>query len=140
MPDDDFPDVVHGEGYAVGSLDSLGEGFGFRPVRRGLGIDAFGANVIVLPPRYEGHAHFHEVQDELYFVHAGSVEIELDGTDHPLGPGGMAHVTAPVARRLRNVGTDEAVILIVGGKNGYVGREAHVPDGEVIGGRFLDAE
>ena len=76
-----FPNVVHGDGYSTAHLDDLGEGYGFRQVRRGLGISAFGANAIVLPPRYEASAHLHEQQEELYFVHAGQVEMEFgDGT------------------------------------------------------------
>ena len=32
-------------------------------------MTAFGANVIVMPPGYDGFLHFHDTQDELYFVH-----------------------------------------------------------------------
>lgn len=33
---------MEGDGYAVGSLNGLGEGYGFRRIRRGLGVEAFG--------------------------------------------------------------------------------------------------
>ena len=36
-------------GYAFGSIDELGEGAGFRSVRRALGVTAFGVNAIVFP-------------------------------------------------------------------------------------------
>ena len=39
-----------GDGYAVAHLDEVGEGYGFRKVRKTLGVTAFGVNVIVLPP------------------------------------------------------------------------------------------
>ena len=39
-------------GYAVSSLDQLGEGYGFRKIRRGIGVTAFGINALVLPPGY----------------------------------------------------------------------------------------
>ena len=39
--------------YVVSSLDQLGEGYGFRKIRQGLGVTAFGINAIVLPPGYE---------------------------------------------------------------------------------------
>ena len=58
--------------HARTSLDELGEGV-FRKVRRALGVTAFGVNGIVLPPGAEWFNHFHEQQDELYFVHAGRV-------------------------------------------------------------------
>ena len=36
--------------YSVNSLDSLGEGYGFRKIRKPLGVNAFGVNAIVMPP------------------------------------------------------------------------------------------
>ncbi|HEX8959795.1 MAG TPA: hypothetical protein VF770_08225, partial [Solirubrobacterales bacterium] len=57
--------VSTGEGYAVASLDDLGEGPGFRKIRTALGVTAFGVNAIVLPPSYETGRHYHEQQEEL---------------------------------------------------------------------------
>ena len=37
-------EVLTGDGYAVGSLDALGEGPGFRKVRRELDVKEFGVN------------------------------------------------------------------------------------------------
>jgi hypothetical protein len=37
-------------GHGFGTIDELGEGYGFRKVRVPLGVTAFGANVIVYPP------------------------------------------------------------------------------------------
>ena len=69
-------DTVVGDGYAIGHLDGLGEGYGFRKIRRGLGVTAFGMNAIVLPPGYDAGAHFHEEQEETYFVHSGTARFE----------------------------------------------------------------
>ncbi len=124
-------EIVEGEGYAVGHIDQMGDQYGFRKIRRSLGVTAFGANAIALPPGYETGGHFHDEQEELYFVHRGTVEIEFgDGTVHRLGPGGAARVDAATVRRLRNVGEDDAVYVIVGGKGGYVGRDGRLPEGE----------
>src|SRR5579863_1417823 len=113
-------------GYTVSSLDELGEGPGFRKVRPALGVEAFGVNAIVLPAGYATNVHFHDEQQELYFVHSGEVEIRFgDGSTHRLGPGGLARVDASTHRSLRNVGDGEAVVLVTGGKNGYVGRDGH---------------
>jgi hypothetical protein len=35
-------------GYAVSSLDEIGEGYGFRKLRSALGVTAFGINAVVL--------------------------------------------------------------------------------------------
>lgn len=120
-----------GDGYAVAHLDDLGEGPGFRKIRRELGVEEFGVNAVVMPPGIESGFHFHERQEELYFVHAGTVEIEFgDGTSHRLGPGGVARVAAATLRKVRNVGDEDAVYVIVGAKGGYVGRDGQRPEGE----------
>jgi len=121
--------VVQGEGWAAANLDELGEGPGFRKVRKALGVTAFGVNGIELAPHYEAPAHLHDEQEELYFVHRGQIEIEFgDGSAQRLGPGGLARVDAPTVRRLRNVGDEPALLLIVGGKGGYVGRDGRLPE------------
>jgi quercetin dioxygenase-like cupin family protein len=124
--------VTTGEGYAVANLDDLGQGPGFRKIRTALGVTAFGVNAIVLPPSYETGRHYHEEQEELYFVHSGRIAIELgDGSSHELGPGGLAWVDAPTVRKIRNLSdSEEAVYVIVGGKDGYVGRDGRLPEGE----------
>jgi len=48
--------------------------------------------------------------------------------------GGVAHVDAPTVRRLRNVGTVDAVGVGVGAKDGYVGRDGKLPEGEARAG------
>jgi mannose-6-phosphate isomerase-like protein (cupin superfamily) len=130
-------ETIEGEGYAVSSLDALGEGPGFRKIRGPLGVDAFGINAIVLPPGYATPKHSHERQEETYFVHSGTVEIEFgDGTKHRLGPGGLARVDAATVRRLRNVGEGEATYVCVGGADGYVGRDGQFSGSEDDAGGF----
>jgi quercetin dioxygenase-like cupin family protein len=131
MDASEYPNVTTGEGYAVGDLDALGEGHGFRKVRKGLGVTAFGVNAIVMPPGYQSGRHYHDTQEELYFVHRGTIEMEFgDGSVHRLGEGGFARVDAPTVRRVRNVGEGDAVYLCAGGKDGYVGRDGRLPEGE----------
>jgi quercetin dioxygenase-like cupin family protein len=120
-----------GEGWAATSLDELGDGPGFRKIRPAIGVTAFGINAIVLPPGIETGRHFHDRQEEVYFVHRGRVETEFgDGGRVPLGPGGVVRVDAATVRMLRNVGDEDAVCVVVGGAAGYVGRDGRVPEGE----------
>ncbi|HEY7177564.1 MAG TPA: cupin domain-containing protein [Gaiella sp.] len=114
--------------HAFGSIDELGEGYGFRKVRGALGIEAFGVNAIVMPPGYPGFRHYHDQQDELYFVHAGTARVEVDGEERLLGPGGMVHVASTTARCISNGGEEDLVLLVVGGKGGYVARDGHLVD------------
>ena len=128
---DEVKDVVEGEGFAVANIDGLGDGPGFRKIRRGLGVTAFGINGIVLPPGIETGRHFHDEQEETYFVHRGQVEFEFgDGSKHVLGVGGLARVDAATVRKMKNVGDEDAVLVIAGGKDGYVGRDGRMPEGE----------
>jgi quercetin dioxygenase-like cupin family protein len=115
--------------HAFGSIDDLGEGYGFRKVRKALGVTAFGVNALVYPPGYEGVHHFHDTQDELYLVHRGTARFEADGEVRELGPGGLMHVESTTPRRVSNASdTEDLVVFIVGGKGGYVGRDGHLVD------------
>ena len=124
--------VERGAGWACANIDDLGEGPGIRKIRRPLGVTAFGVNAIVLPAGYATGSHFHDEQEELYFVHSGRVSIEFgDGTVQELDAGGLAWVDAPTHRKVRNLSdAEEAVYVIVGGKDGYVGRDGKLAEGE----------
>jgi mannose-6-phosphate isomerase-like protein (cupin superfamily) len=115
-------------GYSKGSIDEMGQGPGFRKVRQVLGVGAFGVNAIVYEPRYEGFLHYHDEQDELYFVHRGRALFHVDGEEFELGPGGVVHVESTTPRKVTNPGDEELVMLVVGGKGGYVGRDGQLVD------------
>ena len=128
---DEVTEVQEGEGYAVGNVEALGDGPGFRKIRQALGVTAFGVNAIELPPGIETSSHFHDEQEELYFVHRGTIEMRFgDGSRHVLGPGGLARVDARTVRGISNVGDEPALYVIAGGKDGYVGRDGRLPEGE----------
>ena len=116
------PGSVKAMAYAHTTIGELGDE-SFRKVRRALGITAFGANVIVIQPGITGRAHYHEEQDELYFVHKGRAIFDLPDERIELGPGGLIHVESTTPRRVTNPGPDELVMLVVGAKDGYVGRD-----------------
>ena len=117
-------------GYAKGSIDEMGEGPGFRTIRRELGVTAFGVNALIYPPGQEGFLHYHDEQDELYFVHRGRASFEVDGDEFELGPGGVVYVESTTLRKINNRTDEELVVLAVGGKEGYVGRDGQLVDVE----------
>lgn len=124
-----FPGVSVGEGYAIGTIDDAGEGYGFRRVRRALGVTAFGVNALVRPPGYETKWHFHDTQQELYFVHQGAIEMQFgDGTSHRLEAGCFARVDAPTVRRIRILGPGETIYICAGGRDGYVRHDGRTPE------------
>jgi uncharacterized cupin superfamily protein len=115
--------------HAFSSIDELGESYGFRKIRGALGITAFGVNAIVYPPSYEGFHHFHDTQDELYFVHAGTARVEVEGEERVLEAGGLFHVQSTTPRKVSNASDeDDLVLLVIGGKDGYVARDGHMVD------------
>ena len=118
-------------GYAFSSLDELGDGPGFRKVRRALDVKAFGVNGIVMSPGMEGFEHFHYEQDELYFVHRGRARVEIGGETRELGEGGLLYVESTTPRKVSNASdSEELVLLVVGGKGGYVERDGMLVDPE----------
>jgi quercetin dioxygenase-like cupin family protein len=113
--------------HAFGTIDELGEGYGFRKVRAPLGVTAFGVNLIVFPPAYDGVHHYHDTQDELYFVHSGTARFDVGGEVRTLEAGGLCHVESTTPRKVSNASeSDDLVLLVVGGKGGYVERDGHL--------------
>ena len=123
--------VTTGDGWAAAQLDDLGEGYGFRKVRKELGVTAFGVNAIVMPAGYATGRHWHDEQEEIYFVHQGRLRFDFgDGSQHELGAGGVVRVDPATVRQVTSIGDEDAVYLAVGGKDGYVGRDGRAPDDE----------
>jgi quercetin dioxygenase-like cupin family protein len=123
-------EVLTGEGYTIGDLGAIGEGYGFRKVRKELGVSAFGVNALVRPAGYETKWHYHDLQEELYFVHRGAIEMQFaDGSTHRLNEGAFARVDAATPRKIRVLGPGDTVYVCIGGKDGYIGHDGRTPEG-----------
>jgi hypothetical protein len=111
---------VDAKGAHIDELPSLWDGFA-RLVRPGLGLSAFGANVMNLPPDYATKAHDEASsgQEELYvrLDGSGAVVLDADGTELPLDADHLAAVGPSVSRTVRS-GPDGLRVLIVGGAPG----------------------
>jgi len=114
-------------GMRYDEMPELWDGFA-RLVRPALGLGAFGANVMNLPPNYETKAHDEREsgQEELYVALAGSGAV-LCGEARErleLDPERAVRV-APEARRSLTSGADGMRVLIIGGVPGqaYVAPE-----------------
>jgi mannose-6-phosphate isomerase-like protein (cupin superfamily) len=126
--------------YSISSLDALGQGYGFRKVRQPLGVTAFGVNALVFPPGYEGPNHYHDRQDELYFVHCGTATFTFDGEEHEVAEGGLVHVESTTHRMIANRTGEDLVLFIVGGKDGYVERDGQLVSEEDLAKRQAISE
>lgn len=126
-------EVAEGEGFAAANIASLGDGPGFRKVRAELGVKEMGVNAIVLPAGIATGTHWHERQEEVYFVHEGTLRFTLGENDEntvTLGPGGVIRIDAPTQRSIANIGDGDATYICFGAEGGYVGRDGHHREGE----------
>ena len=111
-------------------MPSLWDGFA-NLVRPGLGLSAFGANVMNLPPDYETKSHDESEsgQEELYVVLRGGGEIDIEGERHAIDPDTMIAVQPGTKRKLLP-GPDGIRVLILGG---VAGRAYEAPDVTKLG-------
>ena len=114
---------MSGTDLAFASLE-VDSGERFVSLRRQLGVESFGMNLIVLEPRQRGRIHAHEHQEEVYLVLEGELTLLVEGgVEHRLGRGRIARVGAPVRRQLVNAGSERLVLLALGGAGTHHGRD-----------------
>jgi len=95
----------------------------FQPLRRELGVESFGMNLITLTPRQRGRIHAHEQQEEVYLVLEGELTLGVEGAEHTVARGGLVRVGPSVRRQLINRGTTTLVLVALGGSGEHVGRD-----------------
>ena len=110
------------EGVTVVALDRDGEER-FQPLRRELGVSAFGLNLIRLRPGQRGRIHRHERQEEVYVVLEGSLTLGVEGEERVVARGEAVRVAPAVRRQLTNRGDELLVLLAIGGAEEHVGRD-----------------
>ena len=108
---------------AVAALDR-DSGERFQSLRRQLGLESFGINLIVLEPRQRGRIHAHEHQEEAYLVLAGELTLIVDGVEHRLARDQAARVGPDVRRQLVNACSQRLVLLALGASGEHDGRDA----------------
>ena len=99
---------------AIDDMPQLWDGFA-KLVRAGLGITAFGAQIMDLPPDYSTKSHDESEtgQQELYVGLRGAGAVVTDDGDLTLDPEHMVRVDAGIARVLRS-GPDGLRVLCIG--------------------------
>jgi mannose-6-phosphate isomerase-like protein (cupin superfamily) len=95
----------------------------FLPLRRVLGVTSFGLNQILLRPGQRGRIHRHANQEEVYVVLAGTLTLGLEGEERELGQGELVRVAPGVRRQISNRGTEDVLLLALGGHGEHVGRD-----------------
>jgi mannose-6-phosphate isomerase-like protein (cupin superfamily) len=107
-------------GSAIDDLPQIWDGFA-KLVRSGLGITAFGVQIMDLPPDYatKSHDESDSGQQELYVALRGAGSVDIDGTSHPLDADHLVKVDPGTARVLSS-GPEGLRVLCVGGVPGGV--------------------
>lgn len=103
-------------------LDSSG-GERFQSLRRELGVESFGINLITLRPGERGRIHAHERQEEVYVVLEGELTLAIEGDEEVIPAGTAVRVGPAVRRQLVNRGPARLVLLALGGASRHDGRD-----------------
>ena len=122
--------MKQGNGWQTLSLDELepilAAGVHWKPLRRTLGIEAFGTNAYVGGPGedvVEAHTEERLGHEELYVVVSGRATFTLDGEEHDVPAGSVVHLADPAVRRHARAEEPGTLVLAIGGKPG----EAYTP-------------
>jgi uncharacterized cupin superfamily protein len=84
-------------------------------VRRTLGLQAFGINVVEIGSgeQIPEHDELDRDQEEIFFVLGGEPTLVIDGEDHAAPAGTFARLDPEHKRTMRNDANDAAEVLIV---------------------------
>jgi hypothetical protein len=116
---------VKGEGWQTLRLSDLepilAAGVHWKPLRRTLGIEAFGTNAYVAGPGediVEEHSEQNLGHEEVYVVLRGRATFTLDGTNHDAPAGTVVHLADPSVRRYARAEEPGTLVLAIGAKPG----------------------
>jgi uncharacterized cupin superfamily protein len=102
-------------GYKIVHSDELERTGNWALVRRSLGCNAFGVNVVEIPPgeSIPEHDETARDQEELFYVLSGAPTLVIDGEEHPAKAGTFARLDPAHRRTVRNHGSEPSSLLIV---------------------------
>jgi quercetin dioxygenase-like cupin family protein len=86
----------------------------WRLVRRSLGVEAFGINLVDIPAggQIPEHDESDRDQEEVFYVLSGAPTLVVDGEDRPMNAGTFARLDPQHRRTVRNDGAEPAGVLI----------------------------
>ena len=102
-------------GYTLTALDDAERNGGWHLIRRELGLQAFGMNVVRIAPgtSIPEHEETDRDQEEVFAVLSGSATLVVEGEDHPAPAGTFARLVPSLRRTVRNDGDVPADVLIL---------------------------
>ena len=103
------------EGFTIGRLGEFEASGRWQLVRRGLGVESFGLNVVEIEQGYSipEHDETERDQEEVFVVLEGNAVMVVDGMDHPAPAGTFVRVAPQITRTVRNDREQPVTLLIV---------------------------
>jgi uncharacterized cupin superfamily protein len=107
--------MTNGDSFTIAHGDELERTGNWALVRRSLGCQSFGVNLVELPPGQSipEHDETDRDQEELFYVISGSPALVIDGEEHQARAGTFARLDPQHRRTVRNTGSDQASVLII---------------------------
>lgn len=102
-------------GFTLKHVDELERSGRWALVRRSLGLQSFGMNVVDIDPggRIPEHDETGRDHEEVYIVLSGDAVAIVDGVEHPAPAGTYVRLDPEPRRTIANVGEGPARVLIV---------------------------
>jgi uncharacterized cupin superfamily protein len=106
---------ISDDGYTIAHRERLERNGNWTLVRRSLGCQAFGVNLVEIPvgESIPEHNETDRDQEELFFVLSGSPMLVIDGVEHPAPAGTFARLDPAYRRTVRNTGEEPSAVLII---------------------------
>ena len=104
------------DGYTIKRLDDCETNGRWSLVRRGLGVESFGLNVVEIEQGYSipEHNELERDQEEVFIVLDGDAVMVIDGEEHPAPAGTFASIEPPVSRTILNRSEAPVTALLIG--------------------------
>jgi uncharacterized cupin superfamily protein len=112
------------QGLVLVHRDDMEQAGPWRLVRRSLGVESFGINLVEIEPgdQIPEHDETERDQEEVFALLSGSAILVVDGAEHELSAGTFARLDPESSRYVVNRGTQPASVLIASAprSSGYV--------------------
>lgn len=104
-----------GDGFTIQQLSGFERNGRWSLIRKGLGVESFGLNVVEIERGYSipEHDEVERDQEEVFVVLEGDAVLVIDGEEHPAPKGTFARVAPPLVRTVRNDNEQPVSLLIV---------------------------
>jgi quercetin dioxygenase-like cupin family protein len=103
------------DGFTIGHLGEFETNGRWQLVRKGLGVESFGLNVVEIERGYSipEHNELERDQEEVFVVLEGSAVMVIEGEEHTAPAGTFVRVAPPLRRTVRNDAEHPVTLLIV---------------------------